>query len=413
MKNQLQSIKKSKLSPLFLVMLFDHTSVNITFPVLTFVFFSHLSSLFPATTSLAERTLWYGVVISIAHIGGIISAPVISTISDAVGRKPMLFVATLAAFVFGLSCTFGILMGSLVFLVIGKLLGGLLSRTNPIALAIVGDVTEIKGKVVNMAYLQLVISIGAFIGPVIGGYFAMHFFFNAFNFAFPYILASLFAALAGLCVLFFFKETLKEKQSMKKSAQAWVKYLFDKRVIKISLLLCLTQITWSTFYQFMPPLLKVKFGFSPHLLGWYIGVIALWLALASAFLVKFLRKRFTLVSMVTISVGLMLVGSLMILAAIIFRHQAFAFDLLWLAAIPIAMGDVTVFSVIVTLYSNEVDPKDQGAIMGLCFIIVSAIWSVTALIGGFLGAVHITLPLYFAAFAILAVFLQRCYHHLR
>jgi MFS transporter, DHA1 family, tetracycline resistance protein len=401
---QLKAKMNPALTPLFTVMLFDHISVNITFPVLTFVFFSPLSSLFQSTTSLAERTLWYGVVIAIAHVGGVISAPIISSLSDALGRKPMLFIASMAAFVFGITCTVGILYASLVFLVIGKLVGGLLSRTNPVALAVIGDISEPENKVVNMAYLQVVISIGAFIGPVIGGYFAKRFFFQSINFALPYILASAFSAMAGVCALFFFKETLKEKQKVKESLLACISLLFNKRITKISLLLCVTQVAWSSFYQFLPPILKTQFHFSPSLLGLYIGMIALWLTIGSAFLVKFLKRRLTLHSITTVSVALMLLGNALTVIAVLFRHEPAALWLLWISAIPMAMGDVVVYSVIVTLYSNAVGAKKQGAIMGFCFIIVSLVWSATALVGGLIGALHIALPMYFALVVIGVVF---------
>src|SRR3990167_1520206 len=198
----------NQLKRLFSVLIFDHISVNITFTVLTFVFFSPLSRLFPADTSLAQRTLWYGVIISVSHIGSIISSPVISTWSDHVGRKKMLLIAACAAFVFAISCTSGILVGSVLLLILGQFIGGILSRTDAVAQAIIGDISEEQNKAVHMGYLQVVISIGAFIGPIIGGFFADRFFFAKLNYALPYMIAGGFAVMAIVMTVVVFKETL-------------------------------------------------------------------------------------------------------------------------------------------------------------------------------------------------------------
>ena len=119
---------------------------------------------------------------------------------------------------------------------------------------------------------------------------------------------------------------------------------------------------------------------------------------------KFLKRRLTLHSITTVSVALMLLGNALTVIAVLFRHEPAALWLLWISAIPMAMGDVVVYSVIVTLYSNAVGAKKQGAIMGFCFIIVSLVWSATALVGGLIGALHIALPMYFALVVIGVVF---------
>jgi DHA1 family tetracycline resistance protein-like MFS transporter len=390
-------------------MLFDHVSTNITFPVLTFVFFSHLSSLFPAHTSLAERTMWYGLVIAVAHVGSIISTPIISTLSDIVGRKKMLLIASFSAFIFAVSCTAGVLLGSVALLFVGKLLGGMLSRTNSVAQAIIGDLSSDDNKAVNMGYLQVVISIGAFFGPMIGGFFAKRYFFAEINYAMPYMIAAGFALLSILLTLFIFKETLDKPQSLGESLMSWVEHLGNKRVWQISLLLIVTQLGWSTYYQYMPPLLKTNFHFHVHELGIFIGMVAFWLAIASGFGVKLLKRLFSLNTVAFISVGLMLLGALLTLLAALFASKHWAADLTWVAAIPMAMGDVIVYSVITALYSNAVGKEKQGSIMGLCFIIVPATWALTAFFGGVIATFQIDLPLYFSAGVLLILFITMCF----
>lgn len=384
---------KSKLSPLFLVTLLDHIAANITFPVLTFIFFSHSSNLFPADTPTAKRALWYGLAIGVAHVGGLISSPVMSTLSDVCGRKKLLFVATMATFFFGVCCAAGVLLGSIFLLFVGKALGGLLTRSNSIALAVVGDVSTDKNKVVNMGYLQLVIAIGAFIGPIVGGYLAQNIAFGLFNYSLPYLVAAVIALIAAACVIFYFKETLNVREKPKALVKDFCLLFKDEKIRRLCLLLFLSQIVWSGYYQYMPPILKTQFHFEPHEVGLFVGLIALWLAIASGFVLPVLKRWFSLRKIAVVSLMLMFLGGLLTVLVVSFSSSVSSL-VLWLGAIPMAMGDVILYCAIVSLFSNIVAQEKQGMIMGWCFIIVSITWGSTGLLGGFLGMLHLSLIVY-------------------
>lgn len=395
------------LRSLYTVMLLDKISNNITFPVLTFVFFSHVSHLFPADTSYAVRSLWYGLVISLSHFGGLITVPLFSALSDTFGRKKLLFIACISAFIFAVSCIAGILLGSLFLLLLGKLIGGLFTRTDAVAQASVADLSDEHNKVVNMGYLQATIALGACIGPLIGGYFAKRYLFDTLNFSVPYFIAALFSIFAIAATWFFFQESAPKKEAYKNKLSNWLSYLKDKKILKISLFLLLIQLSWSLFYQYIPPLLKVDFHFSPEGVGTYVGLIALWLGLAAFFGIKWLKKHFSLRQMSTISIVMMLIGFSLAVAAIILHHHDYATDLIWFSTIPIAMGDVIIYSLITALYSEAVSKGDQGIIMGLCFIIVEIAWCATGLLGGMLAAIQMALPVIVSFVLIVFVFFYR------
>lgn len=397
----------SSLYSLLWIMLFDHTSLNIAFPVLTLLFFDLQSRLFHADTSSAMRSMWYGLAISVPHIINIFITPVLSGLSDEFGRKKILLVGTFGAFLFALTCAFGIVWGSLSLVFLGLIIRGAFSRTNPIAQAVIGDITESRQKIISMGYLQTAISLGAFIGPVLGGYFANRFFFNYFNFSLPYFLAAGFGAMSFILTLVLFKETLQ-----KKSIHRWsefnfrsIKHIFShKKVLSISFILLLTQISWSLYYQFMPPILKTQLGFSANQLGLFVGMIAFWLALATAVGIKIIDQFFTFRQMFISSIYLILIG---LILTLLFSFQETR-SLVWLASIPTAIGDVISYSCLITLYSDAVEKHEQGKVMGVCFIVVSLIWALTGLLGGFLMSLLGFLPLIVAPMGIILaiVFIQ-------
>lgn len=391
--------------PLLWVMLFDHMSLNIAFPVLTLIFFDKMTNLFAPETSHAVRSMWYGVCIAIPHIVNIVVTPILSALSDEFGRKKILLVGTMGAFVFALTAAFGVMYGMLTLVLFSSFIKGAFSRTNPIGQAVIGDISPKEKKVLHMGYLQTSISIGAFIGPIIGGYFANQYFFAVFNFSLPYFIAAFFAIVSCLLTFFVFKETLETKRHISPWSEfnfATIKnVLFNPIVARISLILLLSQISWSTYYQFIPPILKTELGFNAHQLGLFVGFVAFWLALATSLGIKFLEQFFDLREMLVVSIYLLLLGLLLTFLFCYWHWKVWV----WAAAVPTAVGDVIAYSCLSALYSNVVDKPQQGKVMGVGFIVVALIWALMGLLGGMMMSVYGLLPLIVAPVGILVAIL--------
>lgn len=407
---------KQSIFPLLWVMLFDHTCLNMTFPVLTLLFFDAQSHLFAADTPASVRSMWYGLCVAIPHIVNIVMTPLLSALSDEWGRKKILLISTLGAFLFAITSALGILGGLLGIVLLGFILKGAFSRTNPIAQAVIGDISRPhKTKVLYMGYLQTSISIGAFIGPIIGGYVANQFFFQQFNFSLPFFIAALFALISFLLTLFIFTETHTEKRTN----TSWKDFHWDSlkkvlsnpNVLRISMILLLSQISWSIYYQYMPPILKTLLHFDAHTLGIFVGLIALWLALATSFGIKLLQIIFDIDEILIFSLYLVFIGTVLSIFFCYFKLSGFWSYGIWLAAIPTAVGDVVAYSCLTALYSDAVEKSAQGKVMAICFIVISLIWAMTGLIGGMLMSIHPLLPLYIAPIGIgLAIGLMHSTH---
>lgn len=399
MNKNLQSI-----SPLLWVMLFDHTCLNMTFPVLTLLFFDTQSSLFAGDTSHAVRSMWYGVCVSLPHIGNIVMAPILSGLSDEFGRKKILLIGIAGALLFSLIAGLGVILGALSLVVIGLLVRGIFSRTNPIAQAVIGDMSPRDLKVRHMGYLQSAISLGAFVGPLLGGYLANRYLFSTFNFSLPFFVAAIFALVSFLLTLFVFKETL----TIKKHAARWSEFNFrtikkvfsQPDVLRISLILLLTQVSWSLYYQYIPPTLKTILHFDAHELGLFVGMVALWLMVATTFCIKWLERFYQFKQILFISLYLVLIGTVLTVVFCGLQLQGKWSLLVWVAAVPTAIGDVIAYSCITALYSNVVEKEEQGKVMGFCFIVIAFIWAVTGLVGGMMMSAHALLPLMVAPFGV-------------
>lgn len=393
--------KRVTIFPILSVMFFDQTCLSIIFPIMTFIFFDKQSRLFSEDTSVAVRSLWYGICISLPHIVNVFVTPWLSALSDVLGRKKIILLATLGALLVALIGAISIASGLLSLFVVACLIQGIFSRTDPIAIAAMGDISPREKKIVFMGYLQTAISIGAFFGPMIGGYFATRYFFSMLNFSFPFLVAALFALIAFFVACFFLKETLPKKieKAERKFEFAKIKKVFaNPIVLHVTIILLLSQFSWRLYYQYIPPILKTELGFNAHQLGLFVGMIAFWLSIATTFGIRFLEKWLSLEKILLFSLHSVLFG---LLLTILFCALHLSGILIWLTVIPIAMGDVVAFSCITTLYSNAVEKAEQGKVMGVCFIVVALIWALTGFLGGMLMSVHPLLPILVAPIGVL------------
>src|SRR3990167_3577239 len=143
------------------VITLDQTYVEFSLPIITLIFFDPASRLFPVDTTIAERSMWYGICISIPYFINLFFAPLLSTLSDEFGRRKFLLFEISSSFCFMLMAGFAILLGHLWLLLASFVVRGAFSRTNTTALAMIGDTASQDKKMLYMGYLQVAISIGA------------------------------------------------------------------------------------------------------------------------------------------------------------------------------------------------------------------------------------------------------------
>ncbi|MBN2689507.1 MAG: MFS transporter [Gammaproteobacteria bacterium] len=392
--------------PIFWISLFDQICITISFPLLTFICFDKQSSIFSPATTHAIRSLWYGVFWGLPHFVAIMSAPILAILSDKYGRKKLMIVGALGALGFSIFIGIGVINGSILFILLGSLICGLCVRTEPIALASVADHSHENNKLTNMGALQIFISIGAFIGPIICGYFAKKYFFAELNFALPCLIGAVFGILTVLITCIFFKESNNGKTE-KLEVLVKIKNFYKNPVIKnIFLLLIFSQIGWRLYYQYIMPILKIEYHFTNYSIGFFTGLIAIWLIVGSSIGIKLLDKYFAPPKMITFSLFFMFYGLVSVLLLPLTNNHFLVNAIIWSSSVTIAIGDVILYCIICTLLSNAVDKKEQGAIMGISFIMISIVWSLAGFLGGLLEAVSIYLPIVFAAIS-MGLFLLR------
>lgn len=392
------------------VITLDQAYIEFAFPILTLVFFDPDSRILPTNTDYATRGIWYGICISTPYFINLFFAPIISTLSDEFGRRKFLLFEISSAFLYLLLAGVAVLTGQLWLLISAFVLRGAFSRTNTTALAIIGDACTKQQKLIYMGHIQTAMAFGACLGPITSGIFAKRFYFEFFNFSLPFFIAALLAFTNILLTYFLITETLQTRASqMHAQGSRWqanwhaIKYVVTHRdVLKISLFLLLFQITWSAYYQFVGPLVKTVYHFSPEQLSLFIGLMAFWLVIGAGPIFKLLRIKLTHQQLLVTSGLIELFGIALTLAI---YYEWLPSYYIWAATFPVAVGDVLAYICLTTFYSNVVPGYMQGKVMGINFLIVGLVWGATGRIGGIILGHSPIIPILLAPLGVIAAIL--------
>ncbi|MCO5934245.1 MFS transporter [Mucilaginibacter sp. RB4R14] len=149
---------------------------------------------------VTEHTI--GLLTAAYSIAQFFATPVLGSLSDRFGRKPLLvfsLIGTCASFViFGLA-------NSIIMLFAARILDGLTGGNISVAQAMVSDISSPKERAKNFGILGSAFGFGFVIGPAIGGLL------SKFGMKVPFYFAAGIAILGVLLTLFFLKETNKNK----------------------------------------------------------------------------------------------------------------------------------------------------------------------------------------------------------
>ena len=154
----------SPMSVLFLVVLVDMIGFTIIIPFLTY--YVQDLAVAEGITEVGSRDLWVGIVIAVYSLAQFIFTPVLGSLSDRMGRRPILMFGlasnTVFFTVFGLS-------GSLGMAIAARFLAGAGNGNIAVARAYIGDISEPEMIARRMGLIGAAFGLGFMIGPFIGG----------------------------------------------------------------------------------------------------------------------------------------------------------------------------------------------------------------------------------------------------
>ena len=238
---------------LFLVVLVDMLGFTIVIPFLTY-FIQDLAS-GQGITDIGSRDFWVGVVIAVYSLAQFLFTPILGSLSDRIGRRPVIMFGLVSNSVFFI--VFG-LSNSLEMAIIARFLSGAGNGNIAVARAYIGDISTPDMIPRRMGMLGAAFGLGFMIGPFIGGILSDPatsiggVFDTNFWKEYEYLLPCLFSSLLSLISLslayFWLEESMDSKEeaevhesSLKKLADTFSNII---RVLKIPVISTLVLINF-------------------------------------------------------------------------------------------------------------------------------------------------------------------------
>ena len=312
-----------------------------------------------------QGAFWGGLLMA-AYAGALfLCGPIVGSISDAVGRRPVLIAALV---MLAIDYVIMALADSFWLLLLGRTLAGLAGATYVTATAYIADISSSKEKAANFGLIGAAFGIGFVLGPAIGGIAA------EFSLSAPFWIAAALSAANALFGFFVLPESLsadKRRPFGRRDLNPF-KSIFDAfRMPGLAIpLLCIfvfefANMVYPTIWAFWT---REVFDWPTLYIGLSLAGYGVLLALVQGGLLPILINRFgdfrtLMFGMISATIGMIGFGFTTTVAALV------VFLLL------AALSDL-VPALITAMASNKVDEDRQGVVQG----VIASLSSVAAIL---------------------------------
>jgi DHA1 family tetracycline resistance protein-like MFS transporter len=335
--------KRSPLLLMALTILIDFTGFGLVLPWMPFW-----------AERLGANALTVGLLVTVYSLAQFLFTPVLGSLSDRYGRKPVIFTSLIIEAV---SLAFSGLAWSLPVLALARFIGGLGASNIGSAQAVISDITTPQERARGMGVIGACIGLGFVLGPALGGLL------SPFGPSFIFLTAAVIAVINALLVFLFLPETHGKREAATDRhplavftswSNIW-RYPLIGRLVCINLLFT---IAFTGMEAIFPIFAQHNFSWGAMQTGYiftYVGVVVV---LMQGGLVRQLVKKWREQSLLRIGLLLLALG-LFLLA---FSTQI---ALLLVSLGILSIGDGAVTPMVSTLLSFASAEDRQGEIQGL------------------------------------------------
>ena len=353
--------KDIRIALIFSVVLLDIVGIGIIFPIIPDL----LSEV--GIEKNASAAFWGGLLSSSYAFMQFVFSPTIGTLSDILGRRPILLLASL------LLALDYLLMGfaeTIWILFIGRIVGGLAGGTIATGTAYLADISNAEEKKRNFAVIGAAFGLGFIMGPVIGGLM------GEISVRAPFFLSALLSFLNFFLCLFFLPETLKLGSKNNFAIKRLNPFFNMTNIFKIHLLkglffcfflIAFANTVYPAIWSFWG---REVFGWSSGMIGITLACYGFLLFIVQAFIIRLqFFDRLSTKNLMSLSLVCGIIA--------LFSFGFVRFELFVFAIIPIAALSEMVSPTLKAFLSNQIPEMDQGLLQG----ILNSIVGLTSIVG--------------------------------
>ncbi len=388
-----------EIMPLFLVLFIDGMGLGLLFPILNALIISPNSSFIAQSTSEATRNIYFGATISIFMICWFFGAAVLGDLSDTIGRKKSLLICLIGTFIGYALSAISVGLGSFTLMIIGRVIAGFTSGSQPIAQAAIVDVSTEETLPRNMGWILLAVSLGFVLGPTLGGILSNKALVGWFDFSTPLYFAAVVALINAALLWFTFHETFeitgKIKLRLHHAIMIFVSAFQHVKIRHLALVFLVMITGWSMYFATILMYMDKIYHISNFQTSLYMGCLGIGFSIGCGYLVNKLSALFTLR---TVAISGFLLCALAPMLTVLIHIQ-------WVAWLAVIFAGATIgysYSAILVMFSNLVDDHEQGWVMGVTGSILALCFGITSFLGAILVNYGPHIPMWFTAICLIA-----------
>jgi len=316
--------------------------------------------------SVNEASKYGGWLLFVYALMQFVCAPILGSLSDQYGRRPVLL---FSLFGFGVDYLFMALAPTYGWLFVGRIISGITGASFTTASAYIADISNAENRAKNFGMIGAAFGLGFIIGPAIGGQL------GSFGVRAPFYAAAVLCLLNWLYGYFILPESLSKDHRRKfewkrsnplGSLMQLKKYPAISGLILSVVLIYIgshaVQSNWSYFTRY-------RFNWTEKTIGGSLALVGLLVAFVQAGLIR--KVHPLLGNERSIYIGLMLYALGMFLFA--FASESW---MMFAFLVPYCLGGISGPALQATI-SSHVPPNAQGELQG----ILTSLMSLTSIIG--------------------------------
>jgi DHA1 family tetracycline resistance protein-like MFS transporter len=341
----MQKRRNSPLLLMVLTILIDFIGFGLVIPLLPFW-----------AERLGASPVQIGLIITLYALAQFLFTPVLGSLSDRYGRKPVILISILIG---ACSMVLTALATSLPILLLARFIGGIGASNIGSAQAVVSDVTAPEERAKGMGLIGAAIGLGFVIGPALGGLLALR------GATVPFWVAAGIALLNAALVLLFLPET---RGAQKRSAEetyrrnilfsGWHRVMHYPSVFLLVVVNLLYTVAFTSMETVFPLFTQQVFGWGASQNGYVFTYIGSIIVIMQGGLVGWLVKRWK-------EQGVLLTGLVLMVIGFVFLAFSTQLALLLLTLGILSVGDGAVTPTVSTLLSFACPAEVQGEMLGL------------------------------------------------
>ena len=278
--------RKSSWTLVIVVMtvMIDSMGIGIVIPVTPAL----LMDVLPSAT-MAEAAVWGGILTSIFSVMQFLFGPLLGTLSDQVGRKPILLISLFVMVGYYVVMA---LAQSIWLLLIARIIGGITAATHATATALVADISSAKEKATHFGLLGAGFGMGFVLGPILGGLL------GEWGARAPFYAAAFLAALNFFMIWTILPETVTDRirrrfEWKRANPMGAIRAISNFPGLAPMLLIFLIYAIATAVYAAVWPFFTAeRFGWSPGMIGISLTIYGVCFAVVQGALVKPAIQKF-------------------------------------------------------------------------------------------------------------------------